>query len=105
MRQCYTKQGQAETRLTHPLACTETPNPPSMRHPPIQHREETHPYCRPSIREQRVGWGGAKRYPSTAARNGDGFRKGLNPSYVLRASIREQQPVDGFESKGLLAGQ
>src|SRR6266480_4962956 len=27
--------------------------------------------------------GGAKRYPSTAVHGVDGFRKGLNPSYVL----------------------
>jgi hypothetical protein len=35
--------------------------------------------------------GGAKRYPSTAIRSGDGFREGLNPSELAH----RKKDVDG----------
>jgi hypothetical protein len=41
--------------------------------------------------------GGAKRYPSTATRGGDGFREALNPSYEL---VRRKKDVDGRDKPG-----
>jgi hypothetical protein len=37
--------------------------------------------------------GGAKRYPSTAVCEDDGFREGLNPSYLLIPDYRRAQEI------------
>src|SRR5713226_5947541 len=43
--------------------------------------------------------GGAKRYPSIAICEGDGFREGLNPSYARRPSLRAKRSNPSFRKR------